>query len=285
MTLEAETTRDIDPLTAGLQAVAGLQEITEDDLQELRQKFYRAGQFGHEQILQIFEVHRKMPTKDGLWIEFFIEAVAEFFLTRRADQIFLTEVAEEQLFSAIGGPAPIIDPGHRRLVLRLFLRITKVSKCLQNLVFDLVYRHLLEDKHRLLVDLRRQAGMVDILDLQLIRKLVFGVGRQDPATINRIAVGFLLRLDQSPLTFSDLETWKNLLLKAVSYHITTDHAGQDQSLVRIDEDAARRLIEHIHAHHKGRHKAALIAHLTCSTDVKDRGASSSIAPKWPQDIH
>lgn len=261
MALEAETTTDIDPLTAGLQAVADLQEANEDDLHKLRLALYRSGPLSHDQVERFFDAHNKMPATDGLWVEFFIEALADFFLTRRGDQIYLTDNAEDRLFGAIGEGAPIIDLGHRRLMLRLLLRATKVSERYRRLVFDTVHHHLMHDQRRLLIDLPRQAGAIDVVDLQLIRKLIRGAGGQYPCAIGRAAADFLLILDQAPLAFSDQDGWRKLFLKAMSHHLVSNPPHQNHTPGQIDENAAKWLAEQIKAGRSGFNTNALISHL------------------------
>lgn len=269
MVLDVKTTLEIDPLTAGLQALAEKRTCTEEDFQHLRQALHRSSPIDQEQVRRLFDVHRIMPTRHSLWIEFFIEAVADFFLTRQGDKIFLSGEAEDLFIDAIGRSDQIADVGHRRLALRLLLRTTEPSERLQILVFNTVHQHLMKDDRRLLVDLPRKPRMVDIVDLHLIRKLVLGAGGQYPARINRVTVDFLLALDHPSLTFADPEAWQAFLLKAVSRHLIADQNKHDQSdsCHGIDEDAADSLIQHIHRNHKGNHKTSLIAHLTCEVEL------------------
>jgi len=272
MTLDAKTLMEIDPLTAGLKAIAERQACHEDALQALRQALYRSCPIGQEKVALLFDTHQKMPPSDRLWGEFFVEATAEVFLTRHHDQIVIDDRALNQLLDAIGGSPTIDDPGHRRLALQLLLRSTKPPEWLQALFFRTVREHLLQENRRLLIDLPRKPGTVDIVDLHLIRKLVLGAGGQYPTKVNLVAVNFLLALDEAPLAFADPDAWKTLLLKIVSSHVLAEDPGQDTDHGRIDQAAASRLIRHVRQHHRGHDQALVIAHLT-SLIENDSGKS------------
>lgn len=219
MTLQVETTTDIDPLTAALQAAADEENVTEDSLHELRHLLYRSCPIDHDQVKKILEVHRSTSAKDGPWIEFFLEALTDFFLTRQEDRIYLTDIAETRLLDAIGDEDPIINSGHRHLALRLLLRATEVSERFRRLVLNMVQHHLMHDSQRLLIDLSRQPGTIDIVDLQLIRKLVFGAGGQYDRPIDQSTANFLIELDQPCFTVIDQDAWRRLFRKAMSLHL------------------------------------------------------------------
>lgn len=262
MVLNAKTLLEVDPLTTGLQEIVERQECNEDDLLALRHVLYRSSPIGQEKVALLFDAHQKMPVSDSLWGEFFIEATAEVFLTRRHDQIVIDDQALNQLLDAIGGSPTIDDPGHRRLALQLLLRSTKPPEWLRALFFHTVREHLVKENRRLLINLPREPGTVDVVDMHLIRKLVLGAGGQYPTKVNLVAVNFLLALDEAPLTFTDPGAWETLLLKIVSSHVLTEHPCQDTGHGGIDQAAASRLIQHIRQRHQGHHEAQLIAHLT-----------------------
>ena len=252
-------TIDADALGVGLRKLVEQQDVGEDDAFQLRQTLYRQAPLGHQQVAQIFEAHRNLPQKAAHWIEFFVESLSDAFLTRQDDRILLSDTAEEQLLKALGETTPIMDPGCRRLVLRLMFRATKVSKRFEDLVLQMVYHHLTNDDRRLLVDLPRQPGHIDIVDLQLIRKLVYGAGGQYPMEVSRGGAEFLLRLDRDSFRFVDAEAWRQLLMKAISLHLVGVTPIDERSHIQIDEAAARWFVEQIDGGRTGRNTASLIS--------------------------
>jgi len=219
MALQVETTTNIKNLADALRATANLQNVTENVHQKLQHLLYRSMPLSQSLVDEILETHRRMPAKDRLWTDFFLEALSDFFLTRKGDQVYLTDTAEERLFEAAGDENPITDPGFRHLLLRLLLRATKVSNRFQRQVLDMVQHHLMHDEQRLLIDLPRQPGTIDIVDLQLIRKLVYGAGGQYDRPIDQSTVNFLIELDQPSFTVIDQEAWRRFFRKAMSLHL------------------------------------------------------------------
>ena len=261
MAFQVETTADIDPLTDALLTAIETQTVTEDGLHELRHLLCRSSPLSSAQIDLIVDAHRRMPADDGLWIEFFLEALTDVFLTRRGDRIYLAARAEDRLFEIIGDGDPITDIGFRHLVLRLLFRATDVSERFRNAVLTLVHHHLMHDDQRLLIDLPRQAGTIDIVDLQLVRKLAFGAGGQYDRPIERSVADFLLLLDQGAFTVIEKEAWHRLFIKAMTRHLLGPPILEEQAVDEIDEDASQWLVEQINAGRSGRTMAALIQHL------------------------
>ena len=261
MTFEVETTTDNDPLAAALDAVIELKTTAEDDLHALRRQLYRSLPLRDEQAERIFAAHQEMPAKDERWLEFFLEALTDYFLAQRGDRVDLTGPAEDQLLKLVGGRSPITDLGHRQLILRIFFRSTEVSERYRGLVLDMAHHHLMHDDRRLLADLPRQAGTIDIVDLQLIRRLVFGAGGQYACSVDRATANFLLDLDQPSFTMIDQEAWRHLYVKGMSIHLVGSTSLEDHVRSERDNRASAWLAEQCNAGRSGRHASALIQHL------------------------
>ena len=247
----------IEPLATGQKTSSEQHELDLDDLKRLRRALQRSGPLDQAEVRALFAMHRTRSAADGFWIEFFIDALSEFFLSREGDRIFLEPAAEQMLIDAIGDDRPVIDPGHRRLSLRLHLRMTDPSERYQRLVLDMMRHHLLHDRTRLLVDLPRSPGTVDPVDLQLIRKLVLGAGAQDPGPISRVAAGFLLDIDEAPLTITDEATWKTFLLQVLSRHLSLEPTEERAHSLPRDDDAAAWLKGRIEAGREGRNAGTI----------------------------
>ncbi len=261
MGLQTETAAGFDPLMAGLDAVIHRQHATEDDVCRLRQALYQPGPLSHKHAEHLLTTHKKIPAKNERWIQFFVDSLADFFLTRERDRLALHEAMEDRLLASIGASAPILDPGHQRLALRLFLRAADVSQRYRQLVLDTVHHHLQHDDHRLLSDLQRQAGSIDVIDLQLIRKLIYGAGGQYPVKIGQITADFLLKLDSPPFSFSSLDMWQSFFSKAMGHYFAADPLRPDETSDRIDNDSVRWFAEQLAAGHSGPGTATVVAHL------------------------
>jgi hypothetical protein len=262
MALQAGTVLDVDPLTAALRALVERQEVTEDDIDGLRRTLYRLAPLEPEQAAQVLDAHRHMPDAATLWIEFFVEALADYFLTRQGNEIVLAAREEDLLLDAAGERAPIVDAGHRRLLLRLLLRATRVSERYQRLVFDMVRHHLAHDRRRLLIDLPREPGTVDLVDLQLIRKLIFGAGGHDAEKVARAPVALLLEIDRTIAAITDPDAFGHLLERVLPLHLALGPGDGPAVEAGVDQDAADWLKAQVEAGRTGPRSTSLIASLT-----------------------
>jgi hypothetical protein len=176
----------------------------------------------------------------------------------------MDETREDLAIAFLGRTTPMTDPGRRRLALRLFLRVTTMSDRFRHLVLDMAHHHLRCDNRRLLIDQKRTPGVIDLVDLQLLRKLVFGAGGQYADQVDPVTASFLLKLDRAPFSFAEPKAWKRLFLQALSLCLLRDREGE-AGAGTIDETAAASLIQSIEAGGTGANTAALLELLSNKT--------------------
>ena len=202
-----------------------LRELTEmstvDDraLDALGHAFYRQGGVTRRCAAQIFHANRMMRDRHDGWVEFYLEALTDFFLDHQEDGSVLADKAGAMLLAWLGEGRSIADIGERRLALRLLLKADDVTEPFERRVFDALLESLLKQSARWLGKGSREAGMIDALDMQLIRRAVFGAGRRSPNKISSVAAEFLIELDRQVLSFKEPGVWRDFLIDALSRHL------------------------------------------------------------------
>ena len=102
-------------------------------------------------------------------------------------------------------------------------------------MFDAVASHLLQKAERWLGEGRRSPGVIDALDLNLIRRLLLGASGQGSNTLSQAGRAFLLRLHREALEFTDSEGWHAFFTNALGGKASFDLHG--------DEPGRRELVE------------------------------------------
>lgn len=206
-----------------LESVVASPAVTEETVQQLRLAFYRRGSIDRPLAARIMHANRCFAAAHPSWTEFYLEALADFFLTRAENRIMLPAHAEGMLIGWIGDGGRITNIGERRLVLRIMLRATELSEGFRRLGMDMVRHNLFHETEQLLSHAPRQPGVVDGADMQLIRKLVCSAGGQQSIEAGRTLADFLRDLDQRAARIVDRAAWHRLLAEIVVFE-DVDHA-------------------------------------------------------------
>ena len=235
MALTSQIGTELDPVETCLQAIVDRQTATEEDVSRLRQAFYRRNGVDRDLAARVFQAHRSMPSPDPA----------------------CSAAAERMLLDWIGDGASSANFGERRLILRLMFRAATVSERFQRFVLAMLRDNLVDEEHRLLSGEPRRPGEIDAIDLQLIRKVIYGAGGQYPIAVGRAAADFLFDLGSSATGFTDPAAWRALFVKAIAMHLLL--AGRTPGCV--DDDQAAWLIDRLQEPCAPDDRAALLGHL------------------------
>lgn len=215
--------------------------ICADDVLRLRRAIYQEGGIDREKAAALFKLNRDHKSHDPAWAEFYVEALSDFFYWREGSDSVLTEDAERMLMDWIG-PAEAIDDGTElRLLLSLMFRTNGSSEAFRAYVLDAVRHSVLHSSQALYGQAGRRPGVIDAADVEVIRKLVYGLGGQSGMAISVAEAGFLFELEHATAGSPNALAWRDLFVKAITMHLL--FAGNSPD--RIDEAEARWLIEQI----------------------------------------
>jgi hypothetical protein len=221
--------------------VAGDGRICADDVLRLRRAIYQEGGIDREKAAALFRLNRDHRSHDPAWAEFYVEALSDFFYWREGSDSVLTEEAERMLMEWIG-PAEAIDDGTElRLLLHLMFRSNGSSEAFRAYVLDAVRHSVLHSRQALYGQAERKPGVIDAADVEVIRKLVYGLGGQSGMAISAAEAAFLFELNHATAGAANAPAWRDLFVKAVTMHLLFGGGSPD----RIDEAEAHWLIAQI----------------------------------------
>lgn len=208
----------------------------ERDIERLRHALYRQGGVDRRRAAAIFHANRIMPVSHDGWSEFYLEALSDFFLKYQSDNYVLLAESETVFLSWLGDGVSIEDANERRLTLRILMRASNIPDRIERRVLDAVKENLLHESERWLDVGSRSAGVIDALDMHLIRRLVLGAGGQYPRKSSRAAVTFLLGLDQHVEQFVEPNEWRQLLIGCIASLLAVDQKdGSEMGLASVSD--------------------------------------------------
>ncbi|MGH6920755.1 MAG: hypothetical protein ACREJ0_23985 [Geminicoccaceae bacterium] len=221
--------------------VAGDGRLCADDVLRLRRAIYQDGGIDRDKAAALFELNRDHKSHDPAWAEFYVEALSDFFYWREGSDSVLTEDAERMLMEWIGPAEAIEDGTELRLLLSLIFRTSGSSEPFRTYVLDAVRHSVLHSRQALYGQAERQPGVIDAADVEVIRKLVYGLGGQSGMAISAAEAAFLFELNHATAGAANAPAWRDLFVKAVTMHLLFGGGSPD----RIDEAEAHWLIAQI----------------------------------------
>lgn len=203
--------------------------LFDQDVEGLRQAFYRDGPCNQRRAAEIFHANRAMSSPEGAWIEFYLEALTDFLLDMDREGYRLGARSQATLFDWLGDDVLVVNLGERRLLARVMLRADDVSDRFERLVFASFRHHLLRESERWTGGQIGRRGGIDALDLQMIRRLIIGRRQPLPKSVSAAGFDFLFELDRHALQFAEPRAWLDLLTEGAALHLC-DRSKADVSI-------------------------------------------------------
>ncbi|MEM8948460.1 MAG: hypothetical protein AAGC99_03920 [Pseudomonadota bacterium] len=193
------------------------------NIEELRTALFRQGGVDRRCAAEIFHANRTItPEKNGEWSEFYLEVLTGFFLQYQSGRYILPAEFEDLLVAWLGEGTSIDHVNERRLTLRILLRVTNTPDRIERRVLGAVSSNLLSQSERWLGNGQRSPGVLDALDMQLIRRLVCRAEGHYQRNCSRAAIVFLLKLNEQMEGFADPEGWRQLILHCAARHLSVE---------------------------------------------------------------
>lgn len=124
--------------------------ISADHVLRLRRALYQAGGIDRDKAACLFRLNRRVLASDSAWVEFYVEALTDFFHWRNGSDNLLPEDAERMLLEWLGPRPNVKDPAELRLLLNLVFRTNGCSERFRSFVLKAVEHGVLSSEHALL---------------------------------------------------------------------------------------------------------------------------------------
>ena len=212
--------------------------IRAEDVLRLRRSIYSEGGIDRDEAELLFRLNRETKDADPAWAEFFVEGLTDFFFWREGTESSLTEEAEQMLMGWIGPDPTVDDITELRLLLNIMFRTNGSSERFRRYVLDAVRHSVLDSDQALFGKARRVPGAIDTADVEVIRKLIYGMGSQNGMAISQTEAEFLFELNRTTAGADNVPAWRDLFVKAITMYLLFGGPSPDQ----IDQPEAEWLV-------------------------------------------
>lgn len=262
-------------------AITGRRRIEATDVLACRRAIYADGVIREDDAVALLRLHRRVELRDPAWDAFYVEALTDFFFWGRGDDSHIGEPEAAMLTTWLGKGRPgevrsgkggsgrnklVTDPTELRLLLKLIYRSHGCPDALFALAMRSVEHSVMHCEQSVFGKGERRAGVVDEDDVEMIRKLVYGMAGGGGLRITADEAEFLFALNNRTRRRDNARSWQPLFVKAITMYLLFGGGSPG----RIDAEEARWLIDHLLADpHDCANEQALLVYLRQEADWID----------------
>ena len=211
-------------------------KITADDVLMLRQDVFKDGVVDRDEASFVFHLDVQDAEKDAAWKPFFVDTLTDYFVWKQYPRGVLSDEDGAFLVERVTHDGRIDHESEFALILSI---ISKARECPEDVVvlaLEAVEESVLEGSGKLFGKGRRRPGVIDEVEVETIRNIVFGSGGGGSLTITRREAELLFRLNNATVGKKNAPGWRELFITAVGSYIMHPAAAPE----KIDVDEVRR---------------------------------------------
>ena len=165
----------------------------------------------------IFHLEKSCRDKCEAWGEFFVDALTDFFVWKQDPRGYLSDAAAHYLIESIAPNGKVSS----RTQLEFLINVVHWSShCPEEVVLlclEAVKESVLQGTGA--YGEGRVAGVIDQVDVELVRKVVYAQGGDGSLTITRREAELLFDLNDATVNAQNADTWQDLFVRAVASHL------------------------------------------------------------------
>lgn len=233
-------------------------EITARDVIRLRHEIFADGVRKASEAELLFRMDGECAAKDESWKDFFVDALAEYYIFNTEPAGALDEARTQHLIRHILADGKVAGGTELALAIRVIERAQSCPADLGYLVIKTVWDSVMEPAKAAYGKGRRPKA-ITAEDVEILRKAVHAAAGDDGAAVSRAEAELLYALERETDDAENDITWRDLFVQAVGGHLLAPKTGTRDG---IDADEAQWLLGQIREDGKiRRNERSLLAFL------------------------
>lgn len=200
-------------------AAAADGEIAPQEILALRRLGWGDGQISPAEAEAIFAINRVLVRPSGEWVDFFVEALAEFVLNGTAPRGMCSEDEAQWLMQAIDHDGRLETMAELELMVRVIERAQNVPDSLKHYALRQLEAAVLTGTGPTRCGGELSDTHVTGAECRLIRRLVFASGGHGPAAVSRFDAEMLFRIKDATLGADNSPEWARLFVDGVANYL------------------------------------------------------------------
>lgn len=200
-------------------SVAADGEIAPQEILALRRLGWGDGQISPIEAEAIFDINRALVRPSGEWVDFFVEAIAEFVLNGSEPRGMCSEEEAQWLMQAIDHDGRLETMAELELLVRVIERARNVPDSLKHYALRQLEAAVLTGTGPTRCGGELSDTHVTGAECRLMRRLVFASGGHGPAAVSRFDAEMLFRIKDATLGADNSPEWARLFVDGVANYL------------------------------------------------------------------
>jgi hypothetical protein len=192
--------------------------IGADDILVLRREIFGDGVVSRDEVRAVFQLDHECSEKVEEWTHFYVESLTDHFVWQATPSGYVTEKGAEFLMEHILRDGRIDGVTELELLINIIQVAASCPESLVMLILEAVKESVLNPEAAL-YGRGREPGVVTAVDVQLIRRAIYGKSSDGGYTTSRNEADLLFDLNRKTNTAKNHESWRDLFVKAIGSYL------------------------------------------------------------------
>lgn len=194
--------------------------IDADEVMRLRREVFADGVVNHDEARLLFHLNETVPHgSEEAWYDFFVEALSDFFVWKQEPPGYLAEDDARFLIAQVNHDGRIDDATEFGLVVNMLQKLRLSPPGVVDLALKGVVETVLGGGVNLFGPGRRRPNVIDPVDVDVIRAVVFAAGGDGSLTVTKREADLLFELNNETVEAENAPEWQTLFVQAVGHYL------------------------------------------------------------------
>lgn len=193
--------------------------ISPEEIMILRRAGWQDGKIDADEAEAIFDVHDRIEDHSPAWIDFFVEALAEYTVNGSLPLGYVDEANADWLMEHIDRDGSVETMGELELLVKLFERASRVPEQLRTYGIAQIEKAVLIGEGPTRRGEPLSTGNINDTEAKLLRCLIFAPASDRPAGVSRAEAELLFHLKDTTLGGTNGPEWKRLFVQGVGNYL------------------------------------------------------------------
>ena len=201
-------------------SILAVGSISRDDVARLRAEVFRDGIVSRDEAEQMFDLNDRCTHNDPAWIAFFVESLTDHLVWRTEPHGHVSDENARFLIERIRKDGRIDSRAEFELLVTVIDRAETCPQDLVLLALGAVRDVVLQGSGLLFGPQRRRAGVVDTVDVEALRTILYAQAGDGSLRVSREEADLLFDLNEATRSADNAPAWQSLFVHAIAGHLT-----------------------------------------------------------------
>jgi len=206
-------------LPAELQEIADKGRVDAKDVLNLRRHIFADGIVSPHDANALFWLNESCPEGGKEWHDFFVEALTDHMVEQQNPRGYLDDGNVDFLARRVLHDGHVNSATELELMVNIIEKAAFVPERLRLMVLEEVKRAVLEGEGLLRGGKRLTEGAIVAAEVQLLKRVIYGLASDDNVYISRVEAELLFDLNDAIVGSESHTEWKRLFVCAIANHV------------------------------------------------------------------